>query len=101
MTIAQQLEARLFELADPAVTWVQHPPSWPGEQCLLIRRLGVPDRPVAVFEHKVYEWLTEFIRDYSDSSQTAGWWKDRTAQSREDVLWMLQEAIDEAKWEGV
>lgn len=101
MTIARELEARLFELADPKTKWVQDSPRNPGEQCLVVRypEGGVRNWQVP-WEIETSTWLREFVSGYADGMTPTGF-NDRVAKSRDEVLWMLQEAIDQARWEGV
>lgn len=58
------------------------------------------------------EWLDDFVLHYADSSVFSHtfWWGtpdcnaidfNESAKSRRTVLLMLEEAVDQAKWEGV
>lgn len=125
MSIAQQLEDRLMILADTKVKWVRGTPSKKGQSCLVIDYdKGHRSIPLS---SSALTWLGNFISDYSreadpngdDGCDTllvapirglenrkftdprASGFNDHLAHDRTEVLWALEEAIDQAKWEGV
>lgn len=91
MSIAEELEQRLWYLADPQVKWVPRTPNDFYEACLVLGGCALSNLTQA--------WLNGFCLDYD------GCWavcfNDDTCNRREQVLWMLEEAIDQARWEGV
>ena len=94
MTVAQELEDRLWYLADPKVKWVQR---WPvGAEVCLVRGNGV--RSGLAFSPTANDWLIEFVRLYA--GMLPSYFNDR-ARRREEVLWLLEEAVEQARWEGV
>lgn len=97
MTIAQELEERMWYLADPKVRWVQGNPVELNESCLL--HDGIATYPG--FSPEARRWLDEFCYYYVGASASAMTFNDVTAKTRRDVILMLEEAIDQAKWEGV
>lgn len=112
-TIAQEIEGRLFYLADPAVRWVRRAPTVEGCSCL------THDGPSTetVWSGPAYKFLTGFVSDYAayaarrindgarrQSTPGLGGWLvefNLTVASREALLWMLEEALDEALEQGI
>lgn len=99
-TIAQEIENRMWYLADPAVRWVPRHPNV-GESCLLYDALvtGGVALSTQALSYSATNWLDEFIHDVEGVWATT--FNDRRARSRDDVIERLEEAVDQARWEGV
>jgi len=116
MTIAQELEDRMWTLADPAVEWVKRCPYSPGEACLVCdappleakkHQWVMPSKKHQwVMPSSAQQWLDHFIAEYAlegGAAYACGgvMWNDHPNRTLDQVLWMLEEAVDQAKAEGV
>ena len=98
-TIADELEDRLWYLADPAVVWVPGEPHG-GESCLIMDVVGETSW---IISYDAELWLRGFVIDYQSDQQNRQPWLSEwnEGRTRDEVLWMLEEAVDQARWEGV
>lgn len=99
--VADELEGKLWEVAGPG--WVRYCPNAVGETCLVVTKVSdiayVDSRDNWVWLSSTTElFLAEFIQDYSD---WAGPIAFNDYSTQEEVVWMLEEAIDEAKELGL
>jgi hypothetical protein len=98
-TIAQELEERLFYLADPDVTWVRGNPQRSGQACMVHDGVGGHLAAISALSLPARAWLRNFMLDVEDELPTQ--FNDHHAKSRWNVLERLEEAVDQARWEGV
>lgn len=105
MSISKELENRLFYLADPKIVWRRGQPCKSGQACLVEDFDPVRGVTVDGLTITAQFFLDRFVRYYAandaDSFPTAVGFNDQIAKSRQEVLWMLEEAIAEAKEQGV
>lgn len=92
MTIAQELEDRMWYLADPATRWVNGLPV-NSQSCLLY------DGPSLGMSRDAANWLRTFFYATEDVDPVG--FNDAPGRTRDDVIERLQEAVDQARWEGV
>ena len=97
-TIADELEDRLWYLADPAVVWVNHLPH-NGQSCLILDAQHSHDhiRDIFGMSKAARLWLEKFL---DVDCQSPAIFNDH-CRTRDEVLWMLEEAVEQARWEGV
>lgn len=108
MTIAQELKRRREYLSDPTVDWVSRAPRFDGEACL-IADCPVDRRELRLaLTHGAELFLDDFVREYGAEGEnpssmpiSAAEFNDAYCTSREQVLWMLDEAVDQAKFLGI
>lgn len=109
--VASELRDRLFYLADPKVRWVRGLPQRSNQSCLLYDHVGGAEISVALTP-TTETWLYDFVFKYTDGEFVGDpLWPGtdlgvdpvefNETSSRQEVLWMLEEAVDEAIWEGV
>jgi hypothetical protein len=109
VTIAAELKNRHAYLSDHRVRWVQTVPVGPRQACLLDNGdpLGSQDSNPALSDEATafLDWFVggyaELPADHPERQLDALCFNDDVARSRQDVLWMLEEAADEAKALGL
>ncbi len=100
--IAADLYDRLFYLADPSTVWVRGNPAQ-GQSCLLYDCPLVRYSGLLALIDPAQIFIEQFI-EADFKSETHGvffWvsiarWNDYVATSKEEVLWLLEDALDEA-----
>jgi hypothetical protein len=97
--IIAELEANLFEIADPATDWISGPLRMEKPcRCLALRRTDRWALPVDTFSDSTYEFLSDFAYGYSDNADWLGaiGFNDTPGRQRIEVVWFLEEALDDA-----
>jgi hypothetical protein len=104
--IVQELTDQLAYLSDPEVVWVPACPD-DGQSCLVVSIPTGDVDCVYAFSNPTVQFLTRFLTEYDRSDYDLNElidpveWNDHYAKSRDEVLWMLEEAIDLAEALGV
>lgn len=105
--IAQQIEDRIAILCDPKTVHVHHYPRRPHQSCAVVDDDG--ERARIFFSRDALIWLNDFTgRAAAADRREVGRYRpnltafnDYHAKSTEEVVWLLQDALEEAIEEGV
>lgn len=98
--IAEMLiESRKVLLKDG---WIQGQFHKDGGHCVIGAAYAARDRNLSLDfnPNEADKFLCDFIRDYANFDDVANW-NDEPERTYEEVLWMLDEAIDDAKERGL
>lgn len=107
MKISEEIDRQICILSDPKVKWVQHEPYASSNQaCAVIYYPKKNPLKVFILSKETMEWLSRFVELYVYGSKqvyeySISRWNDYSAGSRQEVIWMLEEAYDQALWEGL
>jgi hypothetical protein len=96
MTIAEELEARIHHLQDPAITWVPHSPRIQSEECLAIRLVPIDGLGLS-YQDAISQEAFAFLQSFLGYVPT--WWNDN--HTFDEVLAGLKDAWRAAIEEGV
>ncbi len=95
MTIAKEIEDQLMYLADPTTRWVKYFPHLKFEAC-------AARRSCLVLHKGLSSKAIDFVESVLDSDYDSIFqWNDVFAQSKQEVIWVLEEALDIAEKEGI
>lgn len=99
VSVAEELWDQLVYLSDPSTDWVRGMPLTGYPQACLVARGG--RHVVGPSAHRLLLDLTVVEGRGTRGHESAAWWNDHNAKSREQVIHVLEEAYWWAKEEGL
>jgi len=98
MSIESELQAQVDFLKRDTTKWVQCYPIAFNEACMVVRASSSSPRHISVL---ATEWISRWMISIGLMVESVTVWNDKLAQSKQEVIAMLEKAIAVAGEKGV